>query len=181
LRCGERWAGSGRREPLGPLGPLVTLALALGVGDAAAACRRAAPAPSPLGELTVAVTDTAVDSVVRMIAPRLTLVVARDAGVVRGANAGWDVAVRDAADTSGFDLLYPSPEWHGPYLNQVYAWSEATHHFGRGVRTMEVRGHPWLVDVECVRCAVTGAVPDSARFTAGTLRVAWRRQPVGRR
>jgi len=165
----------------------VCLALAASVASGGAACASAQSASLPgrvaddvassPAELTLPVTDTTVDRVTRVIGPRLVLEVERDAGIVRGTNWGWRVAVRDAADTSDFNLLYPTVDFHGPYLNDVLAWSEATSRFGRGVRTMDVRGHPWLVDVECVRCTVTGALPDSARFTAGTLRVAWRRAP----
>jgi hypothetical protein len=127
----------------------------------------AVPTTQARGELRLAVTDT-VSTVVRQITPNLRLEVRRESD-------GWEVAVVSSADRRGDNLLYHSREWHGPYPTQVYPWLEATNFFGRAVRVLPVRGYPWVVQLSCEGCVMTGS-GTSTQFAAGVLQVRWRRE-----
>lgn len=88
--------------------------------------------------------------------------------------AGWEIGVYHDENPAAGNLLYHSPNWHGPYPSQVDAWAEAAHYWPRGPRRLAVRGKPWTVIVTCEDCATTG-VGDDARFVSGRLRVRWER------
>jgi hypothetical protein len=136
-------------------------------------CRQNDRAREQDDRLTLSVTDTT-QHIERRIARGLQLEVRRQGTYARA--AGWDVAVYATGDTARENLLYHSREWHGPYPTQVYAWSEAENYFGKGARELPVRGHPWLVLLECVEC-VTEGTGDVARFTRGELKIEWRPIP----
>jgi hypothetical protein len=126
-------------------------------------------APEGGGSLALAVTDTA-STIRRTLAPGLHLSVERD--LSRGGVAGWAVAVRADADTTGENLLYESREWHGPHPSRQFAvtW-ELTG--GAISHELPVRGYPWVVWLQCAGCTTAG-MGDSRYFAAGTLHVAWR-------
>lgn len=89
-----------------------------------------------------------------------------------GGPEGWDIQVlREPAGKAGFNLLYPSREWHGPYPCQVYAWSFAEKYFPND-RKVRVRGFPCEVRIRLLGCNTSGVGPDT-RFTAGKVEVSW--------
>ena len=85
----------------------------------------------------------------------------------------WEVAVRDGV-SNGENLLYESPEWHGPYPTMVDAWIIREHYFP-ALNELPVRGYPWQVTIQCVDCSVEGE-HTKEHFVAGTLLVRWRRR-----
>ena len=88
--------------------------------------------------------------------------------------AGWEVEVEEVGRPGARNLLYHSRSWHGPYPTQIAAETIRTGFFPR-VRRLPVQGRRWEVVIQCDGCAVEGEGPD-ARFTAGELRVRWRRR-----
>ena len=133
----------------------------------------AAPAGTAAAPRTgmVEIPVTAQHRVERRISPRLVLRVERDL-YVSGAIAGWDVEVEDTLRPSDGNLLHHSRIWHGPHPSQVSAWI-IRDHFYPSANTLDVRGYPWSVRIECRDCVTAGEGPD-AYFVSGTIRVRWR-------
>ena len=69
------------------------------------------------------------------------------------------------------NLLYHSPEWHGPYPTQVFAWHIASRTFP-DERWVCVRGFPYEVTIRLKDMATEGKGPD-AHFVHGTVEVQW--------
>jgi hypothetical protein len=89
---------------------------------------------------------------------------------------GWWVAVmRTPTDRGGFNLLYHSRSWHGPYPTDLYAWHWAKTRFPNE-RILPVHGYPYEVRVRCHGCE-TGGEEQGAHFTEGVVEVGWRRLP----
>ena len=82
--------------------------------------------------------------------------------------------MEDVRRPNAGNLLYHSRLWHGAYPTQLAAATLLSGVFPR-VRRLPVQGRWWEVVIECERCAVEGEGTD-ARFTAGELRVRWRRR-----
>lgn len=89
---------------------------------------------------------------------------------------GWDVqVVRKPYDKlASSNLLYHSPEWHGPYPSQVYAWHVADKYFPNE-RELETRGYPYEFRIILENPVVekTGA---DVTFVSGTIRIIWHRK-----
>jgi len=101
----------------------------------------------------------------KAISPKLTLIVNPDGN-------GWDVEVIKKSPTDpGYNLLYHSDHWHGPYPTQVYAWQVAEDYFDNSrwlcVRNYPVEVHILLLDPKVIKEG------DEFVFKSGKLIIEW--------
>jgi hypothetical protein len=89
---------------------------------------------------------------------------------------GWDVEVVKKSPTDpGYNLLYHSDQWHGPYPTQVYAWQIAEDYFGNS-RWLCVQGYPVEVHILLLDPKVVKK-GDEFVFQSGRLIVEWYKRP----
>ncbi len=144
---------------------MIALALAVGLALPAQAARQDSTPYTVAFRIDVGDTTPVFE---RQLGPSLIL------RVRRAGRAGWTVAVvRSSGQLDGRNLLYHSPEWHGPYPTDVLAWSYQQKLFP-DERVLPVSGHPYEVRVRLIGCRTTGS-GDTAAFAAGTIEVGWRR------
>lgn len=117
--------------------------------------------------------------------------------VTREGALGWIVSVvRRSAGPDQPNLLYHSPQWHGPYPTDVLAWSFKSHFFP-DERLLPVCGYPYEIRIRrsspgpatprsaakpCRSCSTTEGVPPAALDGGNTGRCAppldWTHDPV---
>ena len=131
----------------------------------------------PSGRLSFSVIDRR-KVIAREIGENLLLRVMK-ASSIKQQDFGWNVeVVEKTSNKSSFrNLLYHSPQWHGPHPSQVYAWHVGARLF-RDERELEVRGHSYVVRIVLVNLVVEGEGLDR-RFISGKILVSWRRHVGG--
>ncbi len=152
--------------------PLFILFAALLISDGSLRAKQ-----KPNGTLSFSVIDNR-KVIARGIDENLLLRAVK-ASSLKQADFGWDVEVveKSSNESSFLNLLYHSPQWHGPHPSQVYAWHVGARLF-RDERELEVRGHPYVVSIVLVNPVVEGEGLDRM-FISGKIKVSWRRQVAG--
>jgi hypothetical protein len=95
--------------------------------------------------------------------------------VVKRGDMGWDVEVNDKSEAKASNLLYHSPNWHGPHPSQIYAWHIAENYFPNE-RMLEIRGHRYEVKIILTNTIIDGKSRD-ARFVSGKVNIVWKHKP----
>jgi hypothetical protein len=131
----------------------------------------------PNGTLSFSVIDSR-KIIAREIDENLLLRVVK-ASSLKQTDFGWEVEVveKSSNESSRPNLLYDSPQWHGPHPSQVYAWHVGARLF-RDERELKVRGQSYVVTIVLVNPVVEGESLDR-RFISGKIKVSWTKQVAG--
>lgn len=120
---------------------------------------------APAGRIELPLPSGDSDEVIKIISPKLMLIVCPDGD-------GWDVEVAKRKPAGpAYNLLYHSDEWHGPYETQVYAWHIAKEYFDNS-RWLCVKGYPVEVHILIKEPKVVKSGEEFV-FQSGTLIVEW--------
>jgi hypothetical protein len=89
--------------------------------------------------------------------------------------AGWDVSVvKKPFDKKSSNLLYHSPDWHGPYPSQIMAWQIAEKYFPNE-RKISTRDYPYDLIIVLTDPVIDGQSRES-KFVSGNATVYWKRK-----